>query len=66
MDELHLLKTYVGCGDLKVLGEPVPNRFHRECSKEYKEWLKNNLPVTIEPGPNVPHIIADVGAKHQV
>ena len=50
----------------RVLGEPVPNRFHPECSKEYKEWLKNNLAVTIEPSPNVPHIIADVGAKHRL
>ena len=37
-----------------------------ECSKKYKEWLKKSLAGTIEPGPNVPHIIADVGAKHQV
>ena len=37
-----------------------------ECSKEYKEWLKKSLAGTIEPGPNVPPIIADVGAKHQV
>ena len=50
----------------KVLGEPVPDRFRPECSREYKEWLKKSLAGTIEPGPNVPHIIADVGAKHQV
>ena len=50
----------------RVLGEPVPNRFRPECFKEYKEWLKTSFTGTIEPGPNVPHIIADVGAKHQV
>ena len=50
----------------RVLGEPVPNRFRPEYSKEYKEWLKKSLAGTIEPGSNVPHIIADVGAKHQV
>uniref|UniRef100_M1CMG0 Uncharacterized protein n=1 Tax=Solanum tuberosum TaxID=4113 RepID=M1CMG0_SOLTU len=50
----------------RVLGEPVPNRFRPECSREYKEWLKKSLAGTIEPGPNVPHIIADVGAKHQI
>ncbi|TMW87310.1 hypothetical protein EJD97_020123, partial [Solanum chilense] len=50
----------------RVLGEPVPNTFHLECSREYKEWLKKSLAGTIEPGPNVPHIIADIGAKHQV
>ncbi|KAK4736923.1 hypothetical protein R3W88_000620 [Solanum pinnatisectum] len=43
----------------RVLGEPVPNRFRLECSKDYKEWLKKSLAGTIEPGPNVPHIIAD-------
>ena len=48
-----------------VLGEPVPKRFRPECSREYKEWLKKSLAGTIEPGPNDPHIIADVGAKHQ-
>ena len=50
----------------RVLGEPVPNRFRPECSRDYKEWLKKSLAGTIEPGPNVPHIIADVGAKYQV
>ena len=50
----------------RVLGEPVPDRFRPECSREYKELLKKSLAGTIEPGPNVPHIIADVGAKHQV
>ena len=49
-----------------MLGEPVPNRFRPECSREYKEWLKKSLAETIEPGSNVPHIIAYVGAKHQV
>uniref|UniRef100_A0A3Q7FM13 Uncharacterized protein n=1 Tax=Solanum lycopersicum TaxID=4081 RepID=A0A3Q7FM13_SOLLC len=50
----------------RVLGEPVPDRFRLECSREYKEWLKKSLAGTIEPGLNVSHIIADVGAKHQV
>ncbi|KAH0680067.1 hypothetical protein KY284_021157 [Solanum tuberosum] len=50
----------------RVLGEPVPNRFRPECSRDYKEWLKKNLVGTIESGPNVPHMIADVGAKHQI
>ncbi|KAH0686060.1 hypothetical protein KY285_016603 [Solanum tuberosum] len=50
----------------RVLGEPVLNRFRLECSKDYKEWLKKSLAGTIKPGPNVPHIIADVGAKHQI
>ncbi|KAH0764718.1 hypothetical protein KY285_000589 [Solanum tuberosum] len=50
----------------RVLGEPVPNRFRPECSKDYKERLKKSLVGTIEPGPNVPHMIADVGAKHQI
>ncbi|KAH0672440.1 hypothetical protein KY290_024680 [Solanum tuberosum] len=50
----------------RVLGEPVPSRFRTECSKDYKEWLKKSLAGTIEPGPNVPYIIADVGAKHQI
>ena len=50
----------------RVLGETVPNKFHPECSREYKEWLKKSLAGTIEPGLNVPHIIADVGAKYQV
>ena len=50
----------------RVLGEPVPNRFHPECSKDYNEWLKNNLARTIESGPNVTHIITIVGSKHQV
>ena len=50
----------------KVMGEPVPNRFQPECSAEYGEWLKKNLAGTIEPGPNVPHLVADVGAKHQI
>ncbi|KAH0672676.1 hypothetical protein KY290_024909 [Solanum tuberosum] len=45
----------------RVLGEPGT-----ECSKDYKDWLKKSLPETIEHGPNVPHIIADVGAKHQI
>ena len=49
-----------------MLGEPVTDRFRLECSREYKEWLKKSLAGTIEPGPNVSHIIADVGAKHQV
>ena len=49
----------------RVLGEPVLNRFRLECSREYKEWLKKSLARIIEPGLNVPHIIADVGAKHQ-
>ncbi|KAK4711170.1 hypothetical protein R3W88_005683 [Solanum pinnatisectum] len=43
----------------RVLGEPVPNRFLPECSKDYKEWLKKSLAGTIEPGSNVPHMIAD-------
>ena len=50
----------------RVLGEPVPDRFRPDCSKEYKEWLKKSLAGSIEPGPNAFHIIADVGAKHQV
>ena len=50
----------------RILGEPVPNRFRPECSRDYKEWLKKSLAGTIELGPNVPHIIADVGAKHQI
>ena len=50
----------------RVLGEPVLNRFRPECSREYKEWLKKSLGGIIEPSPNVPHIIADVGAKYQV
>uniref|UniRef100_M1DY74 Uncharacterized protein n=1 Tax=Solanum tuberosum TaxID=4113 RepID=M1DY74_SOLTU len=50
----------------RILGEPVPNRFRPECSRDYKEWLKKSLVGTIEPGPNVPHIITDVGAKHQI
>ncbi|KAH0669533.1 hypothetical protein KY285_023699 [Solanum tuberosum] len=50
----------------RVLGEPVPNRFCPECSKDYKDWLKKSLLGTIEPGPNVTHIITDVGAKHQI
>ena len=45
----------------RVLGQPVPNRFHPECSREYNEWLKKSLAGTIEPGPNVFHIITDVG-----
>ncbi|KAH0725369.1 hypothetical protein KY284_001234 [Solanum tuberosum] len=49
-----------------VLGEPVPNRFVPECSKNYKEWLKKSLAGTVELGPNVPYIIADIGAKHQI
>ena len=49
-----------------MLSEPVLNRFHPECSRVYKEWLKKSLAGTIDPGPNVPHIIADVGAKHQL
>uniref|UniRef100_M1DH30 Uncharacterized protein n=1 Tax=Solanum tuberosum TaxID=4113 RepID=M1DH30_SOLTU len=40
--------------------------FLPECSKDYNEWLKKSLVGTIEPGPNVPHMIADVGAKHQI
>ena len=47
----------------RVLGEPVLNRFRPECSREYKKWLKKTLAGTIELVPNVPHIIADVGAK---
>ncbi|KAK4725509.1 hypothetical protein R3W88_028288 [Solanum pinnatisectum] len=39
----------------RVLGEPVPNRFRPECSKDYKEWLKKSLAGTIEPGPNRRH-----------
>ena len=50
----------------RVLGEPVPNRFLPKCLREYKEWLKKSIAGNIEPGPNVPHIIADVGVKHQV
>ncbi|KAK4738111.1 hypothetical protein R3W88_001808 [Solanum pinnatisectum] len=50
----------------RVLGEPVPNRFLPECSKDYKEWLKKSLAGTIEPGSNIPHMIADVGVKHQI
>ncbi|KAK4732014.1 hypothetical protein R3W88_025002 [Solanum pinnatisectum] len=49
----------------RVLGEPVPNRFRPECSKDYKEWLKKSLAGTIEPGPNVPHIIADLDHQHR-
>ena len=45
----------------RVLGEPVLNRFRPQCSREYKEWLKKSLAGTIEPGPNVFHIITDVG-----
>uniref|UniRef100_M1CMJ9 Aminotransferase-like plant mobile domain-containing protein n=2 Tax=Solanum tuberosum TaxID=4113 RepID=M1CMJ9_SOLTU len=50
----------------RILGEPVPNRFRPECSKDHKEWLKKSLAGTIELGPNVPNVIADVGAKHQI
>ncbi|KAH0716981.1 hypothetical protein KY285_013012 [Solanum tuberosum] len=50
----------------RVLGEPTPNRFFPECSRDYKEWIRKNLAGTIEPGPNVPYMIADVGAKHQI
>ena len=48
------------------MGEPVQNRFHPECSKDYKKWLKKTLDGTTKPGPRVPHIIVDVGSKHQV
>ncbi|KAH0673042.1 hypothetical protein KY284_024129 [Solanum tuberosum] len=33
----------------RVLGEPIPNRFRPECSKNNKEWLKKSLAGTIEP-----------------
>ncbi|KAH0725473.1 hypothetical protein KY284_001338 [Solanum tuberosum] len=36
----------------RVLGEPEPNRFRPECSKDYKEWLKKSLAGTIGPDPN--------------
>ena len=36
------------------------------CFKDHKEWLKKSLAGTIELGPNVPNVIADVGAKHQI
>ena len=49
-----------------MLDEPVPNRFRPECVREYKEWLKKSLTGTIEPGSNVPDIIAYVGDKHQL
>lgn len=49
-----------------MLGEPVPKRFRPECSREHKEWLKKLFGGTIEPGPNVPHIIIDIVAKYQV
>jgi len=49
-----------------VLGESVPKRFQPEFSEDYKEWLKKNPAGTIEPGPNVPHHVEDVGAKYQV
>jgi len=49
-----------------VLGESVPKRFQPEFSEDYKEWLTKNPAETIEPCPNVPHHVKDVGAKYQV
>ena len=60
-EDMHRMWRYQ-----RVLGELVPNRFRPECLREYKKWLKKSLTGTIEPGQNVPHIIAYVGAKHQV
>ncbi|KAH0698961.1 hypothetical protein KY284_013176 [Solanum tuberosum] len=37
-----------------------------KTQRDYKEWLKKSLARTIEPGLNIPHIIADVGARHQI
>lgn len=54
------------CRSGRVLGDLVSNNFYPECSREYREWLKKSLAVTIDRGTNVPHITADVGAKHQV
>ena len=65
MDETHLLKTYVGCGGLKEYWvNPYLIGFVLKGAQGIVE--KKSLAGTIEPGPNSPHIIADVGAKHQV
>ena len=63
MDKLHLLKRYVGYGDLE---ECCMNLYQIGFVENvYKEWLKKILAGTIELGLNIPYIIADVGVKHE-